>query len=99
MAETAQKMVRKSLDAYVKKDAELAQSVLIEDDKVDALKDQVFRELLTYMMSDPSTIQRALALILIARNLEKIGDHATNIAEDVIYMVLGKDVRHRRELK
>jgi phosphate transport system protein len=61
---------------------------------VDQLKDQVFRELLTYMMADPGTIQRALALILISRNLERIADHATNIAEDVIFLVEAKDVRH-----
>lgn len=94
MAELARKMLSDSLDSLVNRDVELANSVLKEDDKVDALKDQVFRELLTYMISDPGTIQRALSLILISRNLERIGDHATNIAEDVIYMVQGRDVRH-----
>ena len=64
------------------------------DDEVDQLKDQVFRELLTYMMADPGTIERALGLILISRNLERIADHATNIAEDVIFLVEAKDVRH-----
>ena len=68
--------------------------MLKRDDEVDQLKDQVFRELLTYMMADPGTIQRALALILISRNLERIADHATNIAEDVIFLVEAKDVRH-----
>src|SRR5919201_1162530 len=83
MARLAQEMVRQSLDAFVRRDAELARRVIDGDDAVDNLRDQVFRELLTYMMADPSTIPRALALILVSRNLERIGDHATNIAEDV----------------
>lgn len=99
MADIAKSMVRDGLEAFVRKDAALAEQVLLRDDKVDAFKDQIFRELLTYMMSDPSTIQRALALILISRNLEKIGDQATNIAEDVIYLVRGDDVRHHHEQK
>jgi phosphate transport system protein len=94
MAGIAEKMIRDSLDAFVKKDAELARDVLRRDDEVDELKDQVFRELLTYMMADPGTIQRALSLILISRNLERIADHATNIAEDVIFIAEAKDVRH-----
>ena len=94
MAEIAEKMIRDALDAFVKKDAELARDVLRRDDEVDELKDQVFRELLTYMMADPGTIQRALSLILISRHLERIADHATNIAEDVIFIVEAKDVRH-----
>jgi phosphate transport system protein len=97
MADIAEKMTRDSLDAFVRRDAELARSVLTRDDEVDSLKDQVFRELLTYMMADPGTIQRALALILISRNVERIADHATNIAEDVIFLVEAKDVRHGRE--
>jgi phosphate transport system protein len=94
MAGTAEKMIRDALDAFVRRDAELARDVLRRDDGVDALKDQLFRELLTYMMADPGTIQRALALILIGRNLERIADHATNIAEDVIFIAEAKDVRH-----
>jgi len=94
MAEQARKMVRESLEALMKRDAILAKAVIMEDDRVDALKDQIFRELLTYMISDPKSIQRALALILISRNLERIGDKATDIAEEVIYMVQGRDVRH-----
>jgi phosphate transport system protein len=94
MAGIAEKMIRDALDAFVKKDAELARDVLRRDDEVDELKDQVFRELLTYMMADPGTIQRALSLILISRNLERIADHATNIAEDVIFIAEAKDVRH-----
>jgi phosphate transport system protein len=96
MAELARKMVRESLLAFVKEDVLLAQSVIDTDDEVDALKDQIIRELLTYMMSDPRTIERALALILIARHLERIADHATNIAQDVIYLIQGRDVRHPR---
>src|SRR6266705_1679997 len=94
MAELAQQMTRDALDAFVKKDPALARDVLRRDDEVDSLKDQVFRELLTYMMADPGTIQRALSLILISRNIERIADHATNIAEDVIFLVEAKDVRH-----
>lgn len=94
MAEIAQQMTRDALDAFVRKDPALARDVLGRDDEVDSLKDQVFRELLTYMMADPGTIQRALSLILISRNIERIADHATNIAEDVIFLVEAKDVRH-----
>ena len=97
MAELAQKMTRDSLDAFVRRDAALARAVLAQDDEVDLLKDQSFRVLLTYMMADPGTIERALGLILVARNLERIADHATNIAEDVIFVVEGKDVRHHHE--
>jgi len=94
MATIAQNMLRDSLDAFVRRDTELAQRVLNEDDKLDDLKTQIFRELLTYMLQDPSTIEAALDLILISRHLERIGDHATNIAEDVIFMVSARDVRH-----
>ncbi|MFQ5956717.1 MAG: phosphate signaling complex protein PhoU [Candidatus Brocadiales bacterium] len=95
MAEIAEKMVNESLKAFTGRDVALAQRVLVEDDRVDDLKDQIFRELLTYMISDPRTIDRGISLILISRNIERIGDHATNIAEDVIYMVQGRDVRHK----
>jgi phosphate transport system protein len=94
MASLAQTMLRDALDAYVRRDADLAQAVLNQDDTLDALKTQVFRELLTYMLADPATIEPALDLILISRHLERIGDHATNVAEDVIFMVSAKDVRH-----
>jgi phosphate transport system protein len=94
MAEMAEGMIRDALDAFVKNDATLARDVLSRDDGVDELKDQVFRELLTYMMADPGTIQRSLALILLSRNLERIADHATNIAEDVIFIAEARDVRH-----
>jgi phosphate transport system protein len=94
MAEIAQSMLRDSLDSYVRRDIALAQSVLNQDDELDALKTQVFRDLMTHMLQDPSTIEPALDLILISRHLERIGDHATNIAEDVIFMVSARDVRH-----
>ena len=97
MAEISERMTRESLDAFVRKDAKLARAILARDDEVDALKDQVFRVLLTYMMADPGTIERALGLILISRHLERIADHATNIAEDVIFVVEAKDVRHHHE--
>jgi phosphate transport system protein len=95
MAGIVQEMVRASLDAFVSQDPDLARKVIDRDDEVDGLRDQVFRELLTYMMGDTATISRALDLILISRNLERIADHATNIAEDVIYIVRGEDVRER----
>ena len=88
-------MVREALDAFVRRDSELATKVLRSDDTIDALYRQLFRELLTFMIEDPKTISRALHLLLIARNLERIADHATNIAEDVIYLVEGEIVRHR----
>jgi phosphate transport system protein len=94
MADIAQAMLRDSLDSYVRQDIALAQQVLNEDDELDALKTQVFRDLLTIMLQDPSTIEPALDLILISRHLERIGDHATNIAEDVIFLVSARDVRH-----
>ncbi len=94
MAEKAQRMVKESLDAFVSRDTELARRVIGEDNEVDSLKEQVFRELLTYMMADPKTIPRATRLILISRFLERVADHATNIAEMVIYMVESKMVRH-----
>ena len=94
MAEKAQAMVKESLDAFVARDTELARRVCSEDAVVDALNHQIFRELLTFMMEDAKTIPRAIRLILIARFLERVADHATNIAEMVIYMVESKMVRH-----
>lgn len=94
MAELAAAMLKDSLDAFAKKDVELAKSVIRRDDEEDRLKSQTFNELRSLMQSDASTIQRALDMILISRNLERIADHATNIAEDVIFMVLGQDIRH-----
>jgi phosphate transport system protein len=94
MGAIAQGMLRDALDAYVRREPGLAREVLNRDDELDALKTQIFRELLTYMLQDPATIEPALDLILISRHLERIGDHATNVAEDVIFMVTAKDVRH-----
>jgi phosphate transport system protein len=94
MASIAQTMLRDALDAFVRRDIALAQHVLNEDDRLDALKTQIFRELLTYMLQDPATIEPALDLILVSRHLERIGDHATNVAEDVIFIVSARDVRH-----
>jgi phosphate transport system protein len=94
MGELAEKMMRDSLDSLVRRDVELARSVLARDDQVDQLRDQIFRELLTYMMGDSSVVYPAFELILVAKNLERVADHATNVAEDVIYMVAGSDVRH-----
>jgi phosphate transport system protein len=94
MSEIAEEMVRDALNALVHKDLDLAKSVLARDDEVDNLRDQIFRELLSYMMGDSAVVFPAFELILVAKNLERIGDHATNIAEDVIYMVAGSDVRH-----
>lgn len=97
MAQMAQDMVRDALNAFVNREDGLARDVCERDDRVDELNNQVFRELLTYMMQDPGTISRAVDLILVGRHLERIADHATNIAEDVIYMVRGKTIKHHIE--
>lgn len=94
MGEIAQRMLRDALDAFVRRDTALAEAVLAADDELDALKSQIFRELLTYMTRDQGTIEPALDLVLVSRHLERIGDHATNIAEDVIFLVSARDVRH-----
>lgn len=94
MAEMAEGMVRDSLNALVQKDVDLARSVLARDDQVDSLRDQILRELLTYMMENSAVVFPAFDLILMAKNLERVGDHATNIAEDAIYLLIGRDVRH-----
>ena len=96
MCEVVQKMVRDSVTAMINHDAAMAEKLLEEEEKVDAFRDQVFRVLLTHMMGDPRTIRQGLSLILIARNLERIGDHATNISEEVIYWIHGRDIRHSR---
>jgi phosphate transport system protein len=94
MAEAAQKMLKDSLDAFVAKDADLAMRVCESDDFVDNLNQQIFNELLLYMLKDPKNIGRAVRLTYIAKYLERIADHATNIAEMVVYMVKGKVIRH-----
>jgi len=94
MTELAMAMVREALDAYVRRDTDAAQGVLMKEERVDGLKDDIFNEQLAEMSRDRGNVQRGLDMILIARNLEKVGDHATNIAEDVIFMVKAKDIRH-----
>ncbi len=94
MSQLAQKMLRDSLDAFVQKDVAKARAVIAADHKVDALKRQIFRELLTFMMEDPRTITRAIGLLLVSRHLERIADHATNVAEMVVFLVEGKNIRH-----
>jgi len=96
IAVIAQEMVKVSLDSLVNRDPVAAKKVCERDDEVDNLNDQIIRELISYMLEDRANIKRALDLILVSRYLERIADHATNVAEDVIYMVLGKDIRHRR---
>jgi phosphate transport system protein len=95
MADIARGMVTDSLHAFVNRDVFLARAVLLRDDQVDALKAEVTAEMLRLMTADPAIIERAMGLILIARNLERIGDHATNIAENTIFVVEGRDVRHQ----
>lgn len=97
MAELAQYMVRDALSAFISGDDKLAKDVCERDDSIDKLNDQIFRELLTYMMEDSGTISRAVDLILVGRHLERIADHATNIGEDVIYMVRGKTIKHHAD--
>jgi phosphate transport system protein len=94
MASMAQDMLHDALDSFVALDLRRAQAVLDRDDALDELKSQIFRELLTSMLGDPRTIEPGIDLILISRHLERVGDHATNIAEDVIFMVAARDVRH-----
>ncbi len=95
MAEIAQGMVRNVLTAFVEGNADAALAVIAKDDEVDNLNDQIVRELITYMLTDAKNIQRALSLIFISRAFERIGDHAVNIAEDVVYVVRGEDIRHK----
>jgi phosphate transport system protein len=95
MAQLAQQMLKDGLDAFVNRDADLARAVCRRDDEVDHLNDQVYDELIVYMTKDPNTITRAVDLILIGRHLERVADHATNIAEDVYYLVRGATIKHR----
>ncbi|HUB33814.1 MAG TPA: phosphate signaling complex protein PhoU [Bryobacteraceae bacterium] len=95
MASLVQSMLLKCLEAFVRGDADLARSVLVSDDEVDRLRDHVYTELVETMQRDPGTVTAAVGLIFVARNLERIGDHATNIAEDVVFLIKGIDVRHR----
>jgi phosphate transport system protein len=95
MANLVESMVLTSLDAFVKRDAVLARGILTSDDGIDKLRNQINCQMIELMKKDPATVERALDYILIARRLERVADHATNIAEDIIFMVKGIDVRHR----
>lgn len=97
IAGLAQSMVRKSLDAFVNRDAELARSVLASDDAVDNMRTASYHELISFMEKNPQQIPQALYLLSVVRNLERIADHSTNIAEDVLFLVKGIDVRHHNE--
>jgi phosphate transport system protein len=94
MATVAQSMVKSALDAFVHSEVQQAISVCQSDDEVDALEDQVLRELITYMANDPRTIARAIHLIMIAKNLERVADLSTNIAEEVVFMVEARSIKH-----
>ena len=94
MADVAQAMLRQSLDAFVREDVELALKVCRDDDVIDDINHQLFRELLSYMMEDPQTVSRAIRLLFVAKYLERIADHATNISEMVVFMVKGTSIRH-----
>ncbi len=97
MADLAQSMLHDALEAFVSRDMATAQHVLDRDDELDDLKSQVFRDLLTLMIEDPTVVEPGIDLILVSRHLERVGDHATNIAEDVIFIVAARDVRHHLE--
>jgi phosphate transport system protein len=97
IAAAAEKMVHDALDAFVNRNAELARSVLESDDTVDRLRDEIFQELVHYMSAHPEGVQAGVDLLLISRNIERVADHATNIAEDAIFAVAGRDVRHHVE--
>lgn len=99
IASLVQSMVRKSLDAFVNRDADMARSVLASDDAVDKLRTASYHELISFMEKDPQNIRQALDLLTVTRNLERIADHSTNIAEDVLFLVKGIDVRHHAEAR
>jgi phosphate transport system protein len=99
MAEEAQKNLKQSLDAFVDSDTELAQEVIAKDDILDNLYEQIFRELLTYMLEDPRAVSRAIKLIFIAKALERVGDHSANVAEMVVFLVKGQDIRHGKSVQ
>lgn len=94
MAEHAQRMVKEALDSFVTRDSQLARKVCRDDDFIDGLTHQIFRELLTYMMENPHSVSRAVRITFVAKYLERVADHATNVAELVVYLVEGKIIRH-----
>jgi phosphate transport system protein len=97
MADLARGMLRESLDAFVRRDAEAARKLVLRDDEVDALNRQVFRELVSYMIEDPRSITRAMELILVSRNLERVADLTTNIAEEVVFIAEARIIKHNAE--
>ena len=97
LARISQEMVRESLDAFVRRDAGLARKVIMRDDEVDALTEQSFRELLTYMLEDPHNISRAIRLTFVGKYFERMADHATNVCEMVVYLAEGKVIKHHNE--
>jgi len=98
MARAAQRILKESLDAFVNEDVEMAERAIESDSYINDVSEQMFRELLTYMLEDPSTVSRALRLMFVARNLERVGDHAANIAEMVVFLVRGEDIRHGHQV-
>ena len=98
MAKITQGMIRESLDAFVREDTGIALKVCKNDQAVDDLNSQIFREVISFMVADPQTINRAMKITFVSKYLERIADHATNIAEMVIFMVKGKSIRHLKEL-
>jgi phosphate transport system protein len=98
MAQTSQRMIRESLDAFVREDTDLALKVCKDDQEVDDLNSQIFREIISFMIEDPHTVSRAMKISSISKYLERIADHTTNIAEMVIFMVKGKSIRHLKEI-
>ncbi len=94
MSSLVESMLLKSLDAFLRADADLAQDVLMSDDEVDRIRGEAYGEIVAHMQANPSDVQAGVEMIFVVRNLERIGDHATNMAEDVIYMAKGVDVRH-----
>jgi phosphate transport system protein len=99
MAEKTIEMVKESVNSFINENSSIARKICIEDEIIDNLRDQITRELITYMTSDPNTIERSLHLLRITQNLERIADLSTNICEDVIYMVEGKIIKHHFEEK
>jgi len=99
MAELVKQVIKQSLDSFVNRDVEMAKLVLLTDDEIDELKNKVFKDMILTMKNNPQNIEASLDLILIARNFERLGDHATNIAEDVIFAVTGRDIRHGGKYK
>jgi phosphate transport system protein len=99
MATLVESMVRKVLDSFVRKESDLARSVLTSDDEVDDWRDTIYRQMIKYMQENPNLIPQCVSMMFVARNLERIADHATNIAEDVLFLIEGIDVRHHAEVR